>query len=151
MTIFAGSSKILFGFLGLLIAALLQVKLMPVFGFYPNFVLAALIVLAYFWNQPQMILWSFIGVVFLGWRYFFSAETALIFLIPQLIFLVKKIFPWQSWISNFASILAGLIVFDLVAGPFLFVENYSVALKDALAMLVFGGIFFQLMRLPSSK
>src|SRR5437016_1068064 len=87
--------KILTAFLSLLIAIALQSACKELFGWSPDFSLAALIVFALLLNFLEVFFLSASAAFLLNWQPAPSLEITLVILLPLLMNAVKQFLPWR--------------------------------------------------------
>lgn len=120
----------------------LQVKLGLFLNYYFNFLLSTLIILAFFIDYIYLIFLSFIGIILINWEPKINLEMALLFLIPQLFYLISKKIKLESWLMLIISLTFGFVLFYIILN-YQFILNYTLYfLLDILINIIFGLILF---------
>lgn len=119
------SRRFLAGLLVVIAAFLLALRLSVFLRWTPDFVLVALIMLAFFLGFFELLFLVALSVGLLIWEPAISVELVMFAAIPIAIILFRKvIFPLEGWLSGILSVVAGLFVFygaPLAVAAF---ENY---------------------------
>lgn len=135
--------RFLAAFLVLLAAFLLRLRLGPVFGWQPEFVLASLITFAFILGFFELGFLIACALFLLSWQPGLSIEFALMALLPLACFLFRKIvYTFEGWFSNFLTVFLGVIVFNLSIDAALALHAPPVLLGNAVASAFFGFLIF---------
>lgn len=111
------SRRFLAGLLVVIAAFLLALRLGVFLRWTPDFVLVALIMLAFFLGFFELLFLVAMSVGLLMWEPAISVELIMFVAIPITIILFRKvIFPLEGWLSGIFSVIVGLLVF--YAAPF---------------------------------
>lgn len=132
-------------FIALLFVALgtfLQIMVGNMSGLWINFSLAALITAAFFVTALELVPLVLFSIFVLSWQPAFSFELLIFGLLPFVVSLVRRLFPFEPWITNFLSLCASLLIFNLAFGTNLFIVEPYVLIWDFVVSLIFGGIAF---------
>lgn len=113
-----------------------------ILGSEPDFVLAALISLAFFLNFFETIFFIVLVDFIINWQPIIGWELILLSLIPILFLFLKKIIPGKLWFTNLIFLAVGIIVFNLGANTSLFLENLDSFIPGFIISLLFGIVIF---------
>lgn len=138
---FSGRKEIVLFFLPIL-AAILQIKIGLLSNYYFNFLLSTLILLIFFVNYAYLILASILGIILINWEPKINLEIVLLFLIPQLFYLISKKIKLESWLVLIINLTIAFILFYAILN-YQFILNYPFYfLADVLINIMLGLILF---------
>ncbi len=134
-----GFKTVIFATLLLLGSFFLELKQKAAFGWSFDYILAALLVLPLFLDFFEFIFFGSVAFLLLKLVYPWSGpEVILLIALPVLVFIFKKIFPWQSWLESFLAVLIGVTGFYALVNPSLFFENTGFLVTDLAVSMIFG-------------
>jgi hypothetical protein len=149
-----------FTFAALVIAAaILQLKLKPLLGWAPDFLVVALIAASFYFRAGQdkgvyaafseFFFLVLLGVWFLNWHPGLSGDVLFYAALPLATFFLHPLFPWRPWFVNLFLGILSIAVFYLVsagygavvAEPAVFWENiFWSSLFGFAAFKIYGSI-----------
>jgi hypothetical protein len=118
-----------------------------------NFILASLIVFAFFFDIWELLVFVLFAVFVVNWQPSASVDIIVFGLIPIVAYGFNKIVGWRAWAGVPTAIVGGFIILYLAIAPRMFFADWELFLMDLFGSLVFGGmVFFLLERLkPASQ
>ena len=111
-------------------------------GVFVNFILAALIVFAFFFDVWELVVFVLAAVLIVNWEPAISLDIIVFALIPPAAFIFHKTFAFAPWIAMPASIVAGFAVLYLAIAPASFGARAGLFGTDVLGGLVFAALVF---------
>lgn len=111
-------------------------------GVFVNFILAALIVFAFFFDIWELLVFVLFAVLVINWSPVASVDIAVFALLPVAAYAFHKVFAWAVWVAVPAAIVVGFLLLYLAIAPAAFFANGSILLIDILGALLFGGLVF---------
>ena|SRR5258708_821635 len=134
---------IVFSFL--ILALVLQFSSIIMFGSYVSFVLAALIVAAFFLNIFELLFLTLFAVLALKFTPGFSFEFIVFAFLPFVAFAVRRIFPYAMWLVNIAMIAISVIALYVMTNAHYLFTNPTIFALDVAGSTLFGAAIFFLM------
>lgn len=110
-----------------------------------DFILAALIVFAFFFDIWELLVFILFSVFVINWQPAISTEIILFGIIPIAAYASYKFFALIRWAAIPIAIIVGFLVFYLVIASGMFFANGELFLIDVLGGLVFGELVFYAM------
>jgi hypothetical protein len=107
-------------------------------GVFINFILAALIAFAFFFDIFEMVVFILFAVFVINWQPAFSIELALFVLVPLAALAFHKFFAWSAWAGIPVMIIGGFLVLYLSVAPHAIVTNFPAFIFDLIGSLLFG-------------
>jgi hypothetical protein len=136
---FRGSKTVIFATLILLGSFFLELKQKTAFGWSFDYILVALLVIPLFLDFFEFVFFGAVAFMLLKLVYPWSGpEVILLITLPVLVFIFKKIFPWQSWLEPFSAVLMGVTGFYSIINPAAFFGNLRFLLPDIALSMIFG-------------
>jgi hypothetical protein len=111
-------------------------------GTFINFILATLIVFAFYFDIWELLVFVLFGVLVINWQPVVSTDIFIFGIIPIAAYAFHKVFSWSVWAAAPVAIVCGFIVLYLATAPAAFFDNWELLLFDLLGGLVFGGFIF---------
>ena len=111
-------------------------------GMFINFILAALIVFAFFFDIWELLVFVLFAVFVINWSPIMSVDIFLFAIIPIAAYAFHKVFAWTVWAAVPAAIVCGFILLYLVIAPAAFLTNWNIFFIDLFGALIFGGLAF---------
>ena len=119
----------------LAITLLLYPLVKGIFGWSPEFLLAFLISTAIYAPLLEVIFLSGLATWLIGWGVSLRVETALLFVIPVAIYVLKNtVLPWKNLLSVFLLVFAGVFLFYSASLP-----REIVSIAPILSVVAIGG------------
>lgn len=84
-------------FLIVILSLLLQFQFRASLHWSPEFVLASLIVIAFFASLPEIAFLTVLSAWLLNWQPGLAPELALFLLMPVIAHLFRRLLPWEPW------------------------------------------------------
>jgi hypothetical protein len=109
-------------------------------GVFINFILASLIVFAFFFDLWELLVFVLFAVLVINWQPAPSVDIFVFGIIPLAAYAFHKVFVWTLWAAVPTAIVCGFLILYLAIAPAAFLGNGEVFLKDVLGGLIFGGI-----------
>ena len=104
-------------------------------GHYVNFVLATLIALAFYLNSLELLFLAILSEFVLLPAPQLGIIPFLLVLLPFVAFVLQRLFPVSTWLTNIAVTMISIPLLYLVAdASFLFLNPYVFALDEILSM-----------------
>lgn len=114
-------------------------------GVFINFILAALIVFAFFFDIGMLAVFILAAILVINWQPVVGLDVVAFGIIPIAAYAFHKVFSWTMWAAVPAAIISGFILLYLAIAPAMFVANVGTLLLDLFGALIFGGsVFFAL-------
>jgi len=111
-------------------------------GVFINFILAALIVFAFFFDLWELLVFILFAVFVINWSPTVSMDIFLFAIIPIAAYAFHKVFAWSVWAAVPVAIAGGFILLYLAIAPAAFLASWSLFLLDLFGALIFGGFVF---------
>jgi hypothetical protein len=111
-------------------------------GVFVNFILAALIVFAFFFDIWELLVFVLFAVFVINWSLAPGTGIVVFGIIPIAAYAFHKVFAWTIWAAVPAAILCGFLLLYLALAPAAFLGNWELFLTDLFGGLVFGGLVF---------
>ena len=105
-----------------------------------NFILATLIVFAFFFDIWELIVFILFAVFVVNWQPAISVDIVLFGVIPLAAYAFHRIFAWTLWAGIPVAIVCGFLLLYVAVAPGMFLNNGMVILIDMFGGLVFGGV-----------
>jgi hypothetical protein len=117
-------------------------------GVFINFILATLIVFAFFFDIGELFVFILFAVFVINWQPIMSVDIFVFAIIPIAAYTFHKMFAWTVWTAVPVAIVGGFVLLSLAIAPAAFLANWNLFFVDLLGALIFGGLaFFTLDRL----
>jgi hypothetical protein len=129
------------GILILLLACALQFWFASA-NVFVNFILAALIVFAFFFDIWELVIYILFAVFVVNWQPGLSIDIIVFAIIPVAAYAFHKVFAWAAWAAAPVAIICGFVLLYLAVAPAAFLGNWELLLTDLFGGLVFGGLVF---------
>lgn len=137
--------KFLKALLILTLATALQFVVGEFVSVWMNFVLAALMALAFFLDLSELIFFVSLGVFILNWQPAVSREAVVLAALPFIVRWFHGLFPWQVWLSSLTAVAAGLLLLYLIADFGFILRVPSLFLLDLMVSLGFSSLIVSIM------
>ena len=111
-------------------------------GVFVNFVLAALIVFAFFFGIGELAVFILAAIFILNWQPAVSADIVVFAVIPVAAFAFHRAFRVNPWIAAPGAIVAGFALLYLAVAPAALFAGGELFLRDLFGGLVFGMLAF---------
>jgi len=120
-------------------------------GVFINFILATLVVFAFYFDIWELLVFILFAVLVINWQPAMSVDIFVFSLIPIAAYAFHKVFAWTPWMAAPVAIVCGFFLLYLAIAPAAFLANSGSFLIDLLGGLIFGGmVFFTLDRLQGA-
>lgn len=110
-----------------------------------DFVLVLLITSAFFLSLLEIFFVSALVVLISTWQPGVSWEMLLLFALPLLTYGARKVFSWESWISNIIFSLSGILIFYSITSSGTMGTNWLLFANNLLGSAIFAVISFFLL------
>ncbi len=107
-----------------------------------NFILAALIVFALFFDIWELLVFILFAVFVVNWAPVPSIDIFVFGIIPIAALAFHNVSAWTSWTAAPVAIICGFFLLYLAIAPATFLANWELFLVDVFGGLVFGGLVF---------
>ncbi len=107
-----------------------------------NFILAALIVFALFFDIWELLVFILFAVFVVNWAPVPSIDIFVFGIIPIAALVFHNVSAWTSWTAVPVAIICGFLLLYLAIAPAAFLANWELFLVDVFGGLVFGGLVF---------
>ena len=107
-----------------------------------NFILATLIVFAFFFDILELLVYILFAIFVINWQPAVSVDIFVFGLLPIAAYAFHKVLSWTVWAAVPVTIVCGFILLYLAIAPISFLGNWELFLKDLFGGLVFGGLVF---------
>ena len=107
-----------------------------------NFILATLIVFAFFFDIWELVVYVLFAVLVVNWQPGASVDIFVFAVIPIAAYVFQKVFSWTAWAAAPIAIACGFLVLYLAIAPAAFLTNWEQFMADVFGGLVFGGLVF---------
>lgn len=97
------------------LALLFQLRAIDLWSWSPEFVLATLITLAFFVTFGQLVLLGCLAAWLLAWQPGLGQEVVSLVMLPLAAYFVRRLSPWQSWLSNLVLVAGSIPAFYILA------------------------------------
>ncbi len=111
-------------------------------GTFINFILATLIVFAFYIDIWELLVFVLFGIFVVNWQPAVSADIFIFGIIPIAAYAFHKVFAWSVWAAAPAAIVCGFFLLYLAIAPGAFLANAELFSIDVLGGLIFGGLVF---------
>ena len=111
-------------------------------GVFINFILATLIVFAFFFDFWELLVFILFAVFVINWSPVMSVDIFVFAIIPIAAYAFHKVFAWTGWAAAPAAIVCGFILLYLAIAPAAFLASGNVFFVDLFGALIFGGLAF---------
>jgi hypothetical protein len=116
-----------------------------------NFILAALIVFAFYCDIWELIVFVLFAILIVNWQPAVSVDIIIFGIIPIAAFTFHKIFAWTLGAGIPVAIIGGFLILYLLIAPAALIPGWEQFFIDLLGGLLFGGaVFFAFDRLKLS-
>lgn len=103
-----------------------------------NFILASLIVFAFFFDVWELLVFILFSIFVINWQPAISAEIILFGLVPLAAYAFHQLFAFVLWVAVPIAIIVGFLIFYIAIAPTMFFINWMPFLTDLVGGLVFG-------------
>lgn len=107
-----------------------------------NFILATLIVFAFFFDILELFVYILFAIFVTNWQPGSSVDIIVFAIIPVTAYALHKTFDWATLAAAPLAIACGFFLLYLAIAPAAFLANGELFLKDLFGGLVFGGLVF---------
>ena len=107
-----------------------------------NFILAALIVFAFFFDIWELLVYILFAILVINWQPGLSVDIFVFCIIPIAAYAFHRVFEWTVWTAFPVAIVCGFFLLYLALAPTAFLANGKIFLIDLLGGLIFGGLVF---------
>ncbi len=142
----ARAVKFLSAVLVVFIASILQAEIKFFFGWSPDFALATLITLAFYFGSLEVLFLSLLSAIILNWQPAISLEIFLLIALPLLVSATKRYFLWRVEINHFLAIISAFLVFYGASNYISLVNNPLFFAEIIIWASIFGIFIFQVFR-----
>jgi hypothetical protein len=111
-------------------------------GVFVNFILATLIVFAFYFDIWELLVFVLFGIFVVNWQPAVSTDIFIFGLIPIAAYAFHKVFAWSMWAAAPAAIVCGFFLLYLAIAPAALLSNWELLSIDVLGGLIFGGLVF---------
>jgi hypothetical protein len=111
-------------------------------GTFINFILATLIVFAFFFDIWELLVFTLFAIFVVNWQPAPSADIFLFGILPIAAYAFHKVFAWTVWAAIPAALVCGFFLLYLAIAPSAILGNGGLFLVDLFGGLVFGGLVF---------
>ncbi len=111
-------------------------------GVFINFILATLIVFAFFFDIWELLVFVLFAIFVVNWQPIMSVDIFLFAIIPIVAYAFHKVFAWTAWVAAPVAIVCGFILLYLAIAPAAFLTNWNLFFIDLFGALIFGGLVF---------
>ncbi len=111
-------------------------------GTFVNFILAALIVFAFYFDIWELLVFVLFGIFVINWQPAVSTDIFVFGIIPVAAYAFHRVFAWSVWAAAPVAIVCGFALLYLALAPAAFLGDWKLFLIDAFGGLVFGGLVF---------
>jgi hypothetical protein len=121
-------------------------------GVFINFILAALIVFAFFFDIWELLVFILFAIFVINWQPVASLAIIMFGLIPIAAHAFHRAFAWTVWAGIPTAMVVGFLVLYVTVAPHSFFASGELFLVDLFGSLIFGGlVFFMFERLQFSS
>jgi hypothetical protein len=111
-------------------------------GTFIDFILATLIVFAFFFDMWELVVFILFAVFVINWAPIMSVDIFIFSIIPMGAYAFHKVFAWTVWAAVPAAIICGFILLYLSIAPAAFLSSWNLFLVDLFGALIFGFLVF---------
>lgn len=111
-------------------------------GIFINFILATLIVFAFFFDIWELLVFIFFAVFVINWQPVISVDIFIFAIIPIAAFAFHKVFSWTVWAAIPVAMTVGFLLLYLVIAPAAFLTSGNRFLLDLCGAMIFGWLAF---------
>jgi hypothetical protein len=111
-------------------------------GTFINFILATLIVFAFFFDIWELLVFVLFAIFVINWSPVMSVAIFVFAIIPIAAYAFHKVFTWTVWTAAPAAIVCGFILLYVAIAPTALLVDWRLFLIDLFGGLVFGGLAF---------
>jgi len=137
--------RFILAFLVLLLACALQFWFAST-GIFIDFILATLIVFAFFFDIWELLAFVLFGIFVLNWQPAASVDIFIFGIVPIAAYAFHKVFAWAAWAAIPAAIAGGFLLLYFVIAPAGFLPHAELFLIDLFGGLLFGGTVFLVLK-----
>lgn len=134
-------SKLTMGFLTVSIAFLLS-EIGFSHAWRPDFILVALLILAYFLNFFSVAVLSLFSIWLMNWQPALSWEMAALLILPLSMTLGHRFSLGKPGFSSLTGVFFGVLIFYIFSSWFLMIRNWEIMIGIVITDLIFGGLVF---------
>jgi hypothetical protein len=111
-------------------------------GVFINFILAALIVFAFFFDIWELLVFVLFAIFVVNWSPIISVDLFVFAIIPIVAYAFHKVFAWTVWAAVPVAIVCGFILLYCAIAPAAFLASGNLFLVDLFGALIFGELVF---------
>ena len=111
-------------------------------GIFINFILATLIVFAFYFDILELLVFVLFGIFVVNWQPAASTDIFIFGIIPIAAYAFHRVIAWSVWAAAPAAIVCGFFLLYLALAPAAFLTNVEPFLIDIVGGLIFGGLIF---------
>jgi hypothetical protein len=111
-------------------------------GVFINFILATLIVFAFFFDIWELLVFILFAIFVVNWAPIMSVDIFLFAIIPIAAYVFHKVFAWTVWAAVPMAIVCGFILLYCAISPTAFLADWSLFFVDLFGALIFGALIF---------
>jgi hypothetical protein len=115
-------------------------------GVFINFILAALIVFAFYFDFLELLVFVLFAVFVVNWSPIIGTDIFIFSIIPIAAYAFHKVFAWTAWTAAPVAIVCGFFLLYLAVAPAALLANWELFLIDVFGGLVFGGVAFLILK-----
>ncbi len=115
-------------------------------GVFINFILAALITFAFFFDIWELLVFILFAIFVINWSPTFSVDIFIFGVIPIAAYAFHKLFVWTLWAGIPVAIVCGFFLLYLAIAPASFLGNIESFLIDIVGGMIFGGITWLILK-----
>lgn len=130
----------------IVLALFLQFASGAIFGIWVSFVLATLVVSAFFLNIWKFLSADLAAVYLLSWRPDFSWEIAAVFCLPLAAWQLRETLPYKQWLTAVVFISASFLLLYLFFGLEILMARQAIFAADLALGLLYGAFVFIVLR-----
>ncbi|MBI3589695.1 MAG: hypothetical protein HY093_04790 [Candidatus Liptonbacteria bacterium] len=109
---------------------------------HPDFILVALLVLAFFVDFWKLTFLILVAILWLNWQPALSLEMMALAVLPALSFFGHRFFRGKLWLGVFLAVFFGVLIFYALVDFSFLTVNLRILLQILGADLLFGAIIF---------
>lgn len=107
-----------------------------------NFILATLIVFAFFFDIWELLVFVLFAILVVNWSPGISVDIFIFGLIPLAAYAFHRVFAWSPWAGIPVVIFSGFLLLYLAVAPAAFLGNWELFLMDIFGSLLFAAFAF---------
>lgn len=115
-------------------------------GVFINFILAALIAFAFFFDIWELLVFVLFAIFVVNWSPAFGIDIFIFGVIPIAAYAFHKLFAWTLWAGIPIAIVCGFFLLYLAIAPAAFLGSAGLFLIDVLGGMIFGGVTWLILK-----